>query len=147
MTGSFWRSLQCKKSLIIQAEDNSQLGWGGLGRAAVQIFKDEQGRVIFEERGIWESGPHAASQFFNRYRWSLCQGTLSLEHLRQGEDRAILLYEWELSSNRAKLISPHVCGDDCYMGHLSWSENAFSLTCQVRGKRKNGSVRSTYFDS
>ncbi|MBU6383240.1 MAG: hypothetical protein KGR16_02865 [Verrucomicrobia bacterium] len=139
-----WQILKRIGSVRVTVDPNERLGWGGVGQASVLVCEDDRGRILFEERGVWESGPHAGSSFFNHYRWELREDLLSLEHLRQGPERGVLLYRWRVSADSAELLSPHVCGADLYKGHLSWDATALSLICQVQGERKNGRVHSLY---
>jgi len=96
--------------------------------------------VVFQEKGQWLSGQIPNIVFTNVLRWTLDQkaGLIGLEHLRYGMSQPVFLFHLASSKPLSlESVDAHLCGDDAYLGHVTWSSEAIHFEWRISGPSKN----------
>ena len=145
-TDGLWARLARVRTLQLTVELPSANGAGG-GRAAGSVESEIVGnRIVWRERGVWETGDLAGSRFFSALRWELVTPELiRLEHLRRGVDAPVALVS--LSPEGAdhwRETAPHLCGADSYHADLALTPDALHLVWRVTGPAKTYLLRTEY---
>lgn len=144
----FWEKLQGVKQLRFHAKTRSKeaSGWQGRGEGEVLIVKEEN-RLIFHEKGTWQSRQGSEVGFSNVFCWTLDRlaGMISLEHLRRGPDHPVFLFHlapsgaYSLSS-----VDSHLCEEDTYFGQIHFDRYSLRLSWRVIGPKKNEEIDYYY---
>ena len=139
MLNAFFEKLKTIKHATITCDKDEK--WHGT--ADVSITSENDHNLVFHIKGNWQN---KNVSFSDTLRWTLTPDYLSLEHLRFGENNPIKLVHLVLVKDKVlKSLSPHLCGQDCYLAELSGSERGIDLTWNIQGPRKNERVTSTFF--
>jgi hypothetical protein len=116
------------------------------GEGSVIVSKEENNVLVFEEKGHWLEVCGGKMAFTNALRWTLKEDCISLEHLRQGKDRAVFLFDLCcIDENRLESIRPHLCGSDCYSGKVFRRPKKICLEWTVQGPKKQETLLCDYF--
>lgn len=114
------------------------------GEAIVTPLLSDARTLIFQEVGEWDK---PKSTFRNRFRWSLdLKNTLiTLEHLRYGEKRPVFLFHLKpTSEGRLESLDAHLCGEDTYLGSLTWNLEKILFHWRIIGFKKNQQLLYRY---
>lgn len=142
----FWERLDTIRHLRIRARSNGERGVTEQeGEATVKVSRPSDSVRIFQENGSW-SGKDPVS-FCNTFCWELSEetGSLSLSHLRYGRDRPVgLLHFVPISSEKLGSIDIHLCGQDTYLGYITYRSDCLDLHWRVIGPYKNDFLHYRY---
>ncbi len=138
----FWeRLLKVQKlCLCVGSQGKEERG----GEAVVTPLLSDARTLIFQEVGEWDK---PKSTFRNRFRWSLdLKNTLiTLEHLRYGEKRPVFLFHLKpTSEGRLESLDAHLCGEDTYLGSLTWDLEKILFHWRIIGPKKNQQMQYLY---
>ncbi len=106
-------------------------------QASVNIKLVDTNTLIYTEEGFWTN---PAVNFKNTLRWTIDKQNkkISLEHLRRGNDKAVLLFYFVLNgSNKLTALAPHLCAPDTYTAEIKWSNAYIDYQCRVSGPKKD----------
>lgn len=116
----------------------------GIGKVAVNM----QGKSVeFHEEGYWKEATEITNKYFNIFRWTpdYRKYTLTLEHLRQGKNHPVSLFELlPKESNIMQSDKPFLCGEDTYYGWLEHHDRHIQLTVRTIGPSKNEEIKYIY---
>lgn len=144
-----WQRLLQVKALTFSAQSRAEQpsGWNGVGKAEVEIKATSSHQAIFQEKGIWTAEDGKQFDFKNIFRWSLnkMKPLISLEHLRHGLDKPVLLFELTpINDKRFETLHPYLCRQDTYLAHLSCERRHIDLHWRIIGPRKNEEIHYIY---
>jgi hypothetical protein len=119
-----------------------------IGQADVAVTITTQSVITFQEKGHWhvDYGPDTA--FSNSFRWTLDLSALliSLEHLRYGNSRPVFLFNLTPTRpNVLESVDAHLCAEDTYLGHISWSDKSIDFHWRIIGPHKNSQLTYHYY--
>jgi hypothetical protein len=102
--------------------------------------------MTFTESGTWRpQGVGRDIRFSNIYRWTLSGNALRLEHLRQGADNPVYLFDLTHTGEQEwSAASPHLCRDDCYSATLTVYHDKIDLRWNISGPRKSERITYVY---
>lgn len=145
---SFWERLHRVKGLNFHAKTKSkeEHGWEGRGKGEVNVVKDNDNILIFNEKGVWQNKGDEVS-FSNVFRWTLDRfaGVISLEHLRRGNENPVFLFHLAPSGKYSlSSVDSHLCNDDTYFGQIHFDSNFLRLNWRVIGPKKNEEIDYYY---
>lgn len=143
----FWDRLSKVKTVSFNAQTKGNSGWNGSGRGVVTIVKEGEQVILFTEKGSWKGDHTSLMNFTNTYRWTLdsSKKILSLEHLRQGKDSPVFLFNLNASSpSSLASIDSHLCGEDIYFGKIYFDAFSLRLHWRVLGPNKNEEIEYFY---
>jgi hypothetical protein len=129
------------------ASSGAASGWNGRGVGTVEVREAAADAVqVFHERGLWRpEGGERDIRFSNVFRWTVCGGTIRLEHLRFGEDHPVYLFDLAPAGDREwRSVSPHLCREDCYAAVLLIRDGGIALRWSIDGPRKQESIEYHY---
>jgi hypothetical protein len=140
-----WDRLAQVRSLSFVARSETTAGWSGKGSGSVELVEIAPGIITFSEQGTWRPAGGHDIRFTNVYRWTLADGLLRLEHLRQGISNPVHLLDLaQVGEREWRPVSPHQCGDDCYSAVLVVHDDRLVLRWSVDGPRKRETVEYIY---
>jgi hypothetical protein len=145
----FWKRLAAVKSMTFQAvsHSNNPSGWDRKGKGDVVVIFEAKEQLVFSERGHWQNPQGERIDFSNIFRWTLdlSSAMISLETLRRGWNHPMFLFHLAPSSQNALgSIDSHLCGNDTYLGKLSWDDHGLKLYCRAIGPSKNEEIDYFY---
>ncbi|MBX3611831.1 MAG: hypothetical protein KF871_18190 [Hydrogenophaga sp.] len=135
------------RTLRFEARSQAGTGWDGVGTGEVRVSSPQPGVVLFEEAGVWQAErPGAAGVAFrNVFRWTAVGERLRLEHLRQGPDHPVFLFDLAWAGEGSwHTVQPHLCAADVYAAQLHCEADAISVAWTIRGPRKDEAIRYRY---
>ncbi len=89
-----WDRLRQVTRLKFVSRSEKKIGWNGVGVGTVVVETMDKGTMIFTESGNWHSESTGRdNRFSNVYRWTLADEVIRLEHLRQGVDHPVYLFD------------------------------------------------------
>lgn len=144
-----WNRLHAIKKLKFSAISLTQTatGWNGIGKGDVYVRKVSEKSLIFEEKGSWTTLNGGDITFRNVFRWTLDPflNVISLEHLRQGENHPVFLFDL-IQTNKETLASvdSHICKEDIYVGQIRCYPHLIKLNWRVLGPKKNEEIDYLY---
>jgi len=146
---TFWEKLLTVSQLSFSANTKSKeaLGWIGKGKGEVLVTKEGSNRLIFTEKGTWQSKQGGEVSFSNVFRWTLDRtaGVISLEHLRRGPDHPVFLFHLIPSGKYAlSSVDSHLCEGDAYFGQIYFDRYSLRLNWRVIGPKKNEEIDYYY---
>jgi len=140
-----WQKMQTISTVILEfRKDNRSYGHG---EGLIEITKDEEGALIFNEKGKWKSLKGESFDFNNCFRWRLnhFEGLLSLEHLRFGPQNPVFLFHLALKGpSYFESIDAHLCDEDTYFGALTQKNKSVHLNWRILGPKKNEEIAFVY---
>lgn len=145
----FWDRLLQVKQLRFQVHSKSEeaQGWNGRGEGEVVVAKENDNKIIFQEKGRWINPQGGEVSFSNVFRWSLDRlgGVVALEHLRRGADNPVFLF-YLTPAGRQSLTSvdSHLCVGDAYFGQIHFDVHGLRLHWRVIGPKKNEELSYNY---
>jgi hypothetical protein len=119
-----------------------------IGKADVSVTATAGSVITFQEKGHWYVGHEPDTAFSNSFRWMLDLSSLliSLEHLRYGNTRPVFLFNLTPTrSNVLETVDAHLCAEDTYLGHISWSEKSIDFHWRIIGPHKNNQLMYHYY--
>ena len=121
------------------------LDHAGRGEGSVRL-EAANGTLVFYESGVWILPSGSETRFINCYRWSRQGLRLTLEHLRYGLHRPVLLATFHGTSADGRLSpgEPYLCDPDSYSATLEFDQEGIRLQWQVVGPSKNYRLDSVY---
>ncbi|MCP5505274.1 MAG: hypothetical protein H7A38_00125 [Chlamydiales bacterium] len=117
------------------------------GKATVWITMPSQRKIVFQEKGTWLSNGKPHTQFRNTFQWSLDveASLITLEHLRYGLGHPVFLFHLTpVNTHQLESVDAHLCGDDVYLGNISWNANTLLFHWRVIGPNKNEELTYSY---
>lgn len=146
---AFWKKLSQVKQLSFNAKSKSkeEIGWVGKGKGEVEVKKENDKILIYQEKGTWLNKQGAEVSFSNIFRWTLDYqaGVISLEHLRRGIDYPVFLFHLAPSnSNSLSSVDSHFCEEDTYFGQIHLNATSLRLNWRVIGPKKNEEIDYYY---
>jgi hypothetical protein len=134
------------RSLSFVANSKAEFGWNGRGVGSVEVHEAANAVLLFHERGTWRpEGREQDIRFSNVFRWTVCGGTIRLEHLRFGEDSPVYLFDLAPGGDREwRSVSPHLCSEDCYAAVLLIRDDGIVLRWSIDGPQKRASIEYLY---
>lgn len=146
---AFWERLACVSQLTLQAKTKSKdpSGWNGKGKGDVQVSREGNTVLIFQEKGFWKNPQGNETNFNNIYRWTLDREKemISLEHLRFGLNRPVFLFNLAPSGIQGlKSIDAHLCDGDTYFGQLYFNFHCLRFHWRIIGPQKNEEIEYYY---
>ncbi|MBX2819010.1 MAG: hypothetical protein KTR29_04985 [Rhodothermaceae bacterium] len=142
-----WDRLSTTSGLLFKATSESETGWNGEGRGIIQVEHPMDHVLLFSESGHWTPAGSTKIAFRNVFRWTLDpdQRSISLEHLRFGEDNPVFLFELRPTTPSFwGTVSPHLCGSDTYDAVLHITSTSLIMHWTIQGPAKNESLVYTY---
>ena len=141
-----WDSLRQMRRLSFIARSEGSTGCNGVGYGTVVVDEIDNETMTFTESGSWShEGTGREIRFSNVYRWTLADDVLRLEHLRQGVDHPVYLFDLVQSSEREwQAASPHMCREDCYSATLVIHDDNIHLRWTIDGPRKRETIEYIY---
>ena len=140
-----WCQLRRVALVSFEAKSEAETGWNGKGNGFVTVSEPSEGMLLFTEEGYWKPNGRNDLHFTNVFRWTKFKDALRLEHLRYGPENPIFLFDLAPGVNGEwHSQNPHHCGEDCYSGSLALAGNQILVHWQIRGPRKNESIRYVY---
>ncbi|MDX8431404.1 MAG: DUF6314 family protein [Candidatus Algichlamydia australiensis] len=139
----FWERLLKVETLSLSVRSRGESRFKD-GRAEVTSTLSKSHTLIFRESGKWLNPP---ANFHNSFRWTLdLKNTLiTLEHLRYGENRPTFLFHLSpVRAGKLESVDAHLCGEDTYLGSLSWSLEEMIFHWRVIGPKKNQELLYRY---
>ncbi|PIS00696.1 MAG: hypothetical protein COT84_06225 [Chlamydiae bacterium CG10_big_fil_rev_8_21_14_0_10_35_9] len=137
----FWKRLIIVKSLSISAKSRKgKETTTKTGKAEILSTSQTPLIITFEEKGYWYSDTTQDANFSNIFRWTLDEknSLITLEHLRYGVNRPVFLFHLtSTQKNKLSSIDAHLCGDDTYLGNITWSPEQIIFHWRIIGPRKN----------
>lgn len=137
----FWKRLIKVKSLTLSAKTKKgKEAITKTGKAEILATTQTPSTITFEEKGYWYSDTAQDANFSNIFRWKLDEknSLITLEHLRYGANHPVFLFHLtSTQKNKLSSIDAHLCGDDTYLGNISWSANQIIFHWRIIGPRKN----------
>jgi hypothetical protein len=130
-----WKQLSQIKQFTMRAHLS-------MGQGEVRV--SHLGRaLLFHERGCWEK---TGISFYNSLRWTLHEEYIRLEHLRQGSQRPVFLFDLiSISEDSLHSAAPHLCGEDTYLGSMNCAGQQIQLRWSLKGPNKNEEIDVSYF--
>lgn len=144
---TFWEQLKGIKYLSFSAKTRSKTGWDGQGQGEVIVLKKDSLVCLFNEKGTWKGRGETEFSFSNVFRWTLDQkaGVISLEHLRQGLNHPVFLFDLvPYDPSFLSSINPHLCKEDTYSGQIYLDSHGFRFHWRVIGPKKNEEINYLY---
>lgn len=146
---SFWEKLCNVRQLTFNAKTKSkdESGWNGKGKGEVQVTKEGNQVLVFNEKGSWQNKQQEEVNFSNVFRWTLDRqtGMISLEHLRRGLDHPVFLFHLAPSGDHSlSSVDSHICEGDTYFGQIHFDRYALRLNWRVIGPKKNEEIDYYY---
>jgi hypothetical protein len=145
---SLWERLRLVKNLTFSAK----LRQGPemeikMGKGEVAVSSPLNSVILFQEKGYWYAGQIPETVFTNTLRWTLDKtaGMITLEHLRYGAAHPVFLFH--LAPTKPFLlesIDAHLCGEDTYLGTLTWSRDRVDFHWRIIGPGKNDELTYQY---
>jgi len=130
--------------------DKSLMSWAGSGRGEV-IVTELDNELYFTESGRFTlAGSDQALEMQNEFIWQrLSETELRLEHSRFGRDKRVHLFDMEpvngfATTNEWRSITPHLCGDDIYSGHLQVIGERVHFSWSIVGPKKDENLFYIY---
>lgn len=117
-----------------------------LGSGQVSV-KQEENAIVFSEQGSWEESHSYSYNYSNSFRWVLnrLDGSLSLEHLRLGENYPVFLFHLiPAGENLLESRHPHPCKEDTYFGWVQQNPLFLQLHFKTIGPKKNEEIEYVY---
>jgi len=144
-----WIRLRKVQHLSFSAHSQMQTpsGWNGTGKADVNTELLAPDCLLFQETGVWTSDQGHQYDFKNSYRWRKDQnkGVISLEHLRQGRDNPVFLFELTpVSPSSFETVHPFLCKQDTYLAALNCIPSAIDFHWRILGPKKNEEIHYLY---
>lgn len=139
---TFWEKLKKVTLLTFNARTKSkeEWGWNGKGRGEVDVTREGDNTLIFNEKGTWQNKQAVEVNFSNVFRWTLDRfaGVISLEHLRRGPENPVFLFHLAPTSKHSlSSVDSHLCEGDTYFGQIHFDRYSLSLNWRVIGTKKN----------
>ena len=146
---NFWKRLTTVNRLTFCAKtkSNGERGWDGNGVGNVDVVKHGDNILIFNEKGTWKGRQKEEFHFRNVFRWTLDRDVIliGLEHLRLGVARPVFLLNLvPIDYDSLSSATPHLCGEDVYIGQLRIEAEILCLNWQVIGPKKNEEIDYFY---
>lgn len=146
---TFWTKLLKIKKLNFEAKTKNKTdnGWNGKGIGEVNIIKESDTSIIFNEKGKWLDKNNQEIVFTNSFRWTLHLDTkmIALEHLRRGiQSPVFLIYLTPTSSKILSSVNTHLCEKDTYFGQLFYDQHSLRLHWRAIGPKKNEEMNYYY---
>jgi hypothetical protein len=119
----------------------------GSGQGTVQVEFLESGAILYHEHGIWTSREGRQSPFRNVFRWTADPAGhfLRLEHLRQGPEQPVYLFDLvPVAECALESGEPHVCREDLYTARLEFDAEGVRLCWTIVGPRKDEQILYLY---
>ena len=146
-----WDRLRSEQALKFRAKSSSEAsGWNASGSGTVIVGMLGSSSITFTESGKWRSDSGQELEFNNVYRWTLVKasGTIRLEHLRQGPNQPIHLFDLApTDANTFQSVAPHRCGADLYTAIMEFKNEAIYLRWNVKGPKKDEHICCIYAHS
>ncbi|MEW5248354.1 DUF6314 family protein [Microbulbifer sp. 2201CG32-9] len=121
----------------------SATDWHGHGRGQV-VAETAASQLLFEESAHFTHSDGRRVKMQNRYRWTLLQDSLKLEHLRRAVP--VLLFELApVTAHGFRQVTPHHCGRDTYTAELLLHRPDIELIWQIQGPHKNERLHYHYW--
>lgn len=146
---TFWEKLRGIRhfSLNTKSKSKDEKGWSRKGRGDVEVIKESDNSLLFQEKGKWQGKQVGDVNFNNVFRWTLDRGAelVSLEHLRRGVNHPVFLLHLTPSSNCSlSPVDSHICGGDVYFGQIIFDHLCLRLNWRVIGPKKNEEIDCYY---
>jgi hypothetical protein len=141
-----WDRLRLVRRLSFVARSEGTTGWNGKGAGTVVVGVASDGTLTFTESGTWHSETAGRDiRFSNIYRWTLVGEVVRLEHLRQGVDNPVYLFDLSQTGEQEWCAaSPHLCRDDCYSATMVVHDDRIELRWTISGPRKRETIAYVY---
>jgi len=120
--------------------------YGGLTgeyQASITHTQAESNMLIYREKGTWTGANQQRFKTTNRYRWSLYNDHLELEHLRC-ESAVFLARFIDIGNGIFVSQQPHQCRKDFYSAKLILNKKSLQLSWQISGDTKKGVITVKY---
>lgn len=118
------------------------------GRGEILVKDPNSETITFFEKGKWRGVQNLKEiGFTNVIRWCFDPktGLLSLEHLRMGVEKPMLLFTLQqIEENLFKSLAPHQCKEDTYYGSVLFDEHYVHLNWRIIGPKKNEALSVVY---
>jgi hypothetical protein len=131
---------------FVARSDSGTPGWSGSAVGAVVVESPAPDVLIFLESGTFQPLAGKETRFSNIFRWSILAGErIRLEHLRQGVDQPVLLFDLGPGPDGTWVpVSPHLCREDCYSAELRIQDAGVDMTWAITGPKKCESIAYEY---
>jgi hypothetical protein len=142
-----WDRLKQVSELAFQAQSHSVLdtGWNGAGKAQVRVEEISPSVLLYHENGTWKPTSSNEIVFTNIYRWTLGDQSIRLEHLRQGPDKPVYLFDLVPASEQTlSSAKSHLCGQDRYSARLELESGVITFNWVVLGPKKDEKIVYRY---
>lgn len=144
-----WEKLGKIQTLAFSSNSQGQgnSGWNGTGKGRVQIRRENDHVIIFNETGSWTSKEGREFAFTNTFRWTLdqFQHLIMLEHLRFGEHKPVFLFQLaQVDEETLESVSSYVCKEDSYLGQVKCNDHFIRLNWRILGPKKNEEIDYLY---
>jgi hypothetical protein len=142
-----WGKLKgiCRLTMVVSQQNEIE---EKQAEGKVQVIEETPSMLLFWESGHWQD--EKRMQFTNALRWTLelSNGSIGLEHLRQGRSHPVFLFHLKpAKKGRLVSIDPHVCGRDTYLGQVDLGPHFLKLSWRIVGPKKNDWIEIRYSGS
>lgn len=138
---AFWQRLASVQTLSFSAKlRQMETSSVKVGKADVVIESPTSSVLIFRETGYWFNHQAPETAFSNVFRWTLDldASLIMLEHLRYGMTHPVFLFHLTPTNpGILESVDAHLCGEDTYLGNISWNARNLSFNWRIVGPRKN----------
>ena len=137
----FWEKLlKIEKLSLVTKSRRDQESVTQTGKAEITSLLIAPTVLIFQEKGYWYVDGHPHSKFSSAFRWTLDlkASLITLEHLRHGNNHPVFLFHLTPQlPNKLESVDAHLCGQDTYLGSLSWDLDQIFFHWRIIGPQKN----------
>lgn len=141
---AFWKRLLKVKQLDLRSKSRGSIAQ--TGSAEIMMDLTSSNTLVFQEKGCWYSDEGSNIAFSSAFRWALhAQSNLiTLEHLRRGVNHPVFLFNLTANKpNQLVSVDAHLCGEDTYLGNITWDQDQIVFYWRIIGPRKNEEL--TYY--
>jgi Family of unknown function (DUF6314) len=145
---AIWKKLATINTLHFSVRSHKSAGPGNYqGAGHVRIVWVGDSAIEFEESGVWHLPRGKPVHFSNIYRWLKSEDShsLNLYHRRTDVLDPVFLCTFSPVQHGIRLrATPHVCGQDLYLGDLLVKNNTIELRWKIAGPNKDDTLTVSY---
>jgi len=142
---AFWkRLLKVERLNLLSKSQHMRMQ---VGKAEITSELVNSNVLVFNEKGYWYVDQDPSISFSSAFRWTLNakSNLITLEHLRQGPNYPVFLFNLTASRpDQLVSIDAHLCGEDTYLGYITWDQSQITFHWRIIGPQKNDELIYNY---
>jgi len=118
-----------------------------VGRADVEILKNNKDQITFLEKGYWETPDYNQLNFKNCFCWThnKKENLIRIEHLLHGNNDPMFLFDLQVEkTNLLKATNIYYHKENVHLAKIKWNKKQIIFSWRIIGASKNDFFHYVY---